>query len=777
MSTNGSSTPGPKRAAGTPDQYVLAFRRPSEPLTSIQAQDPIGQVNPSPYAGPHSAEQAAGSFGFLQSLHLAFRGRYFRVIALGIVIGAACGFVTWRLAKPIYHSEGLLKIAYTLPEVIQETDQNKPLAQFDTFMLSQRMIISSHRILDQAIMDPVWKTSGRQVPDSYDRYFAKNLKVDTKPRSEYIQISVTDYDPGTAAVAVNSIISAYYDYFTSLSKASEQQRLSALEGKIAQIQSEIKSNDAEAARITKKYGTTKLDKFYDSAVAKVSRLENKLEDTRIAIATARPTAGESHAAPATQPAEISAELIARTDPVMRGYLDEESRVEKKLRDFRVSGLGEANKSVLIAKQDREEIRAKIQGYMTVARASHYGQSTADQRNADFAGKSIDDLRGDELKLVNLHEQAKLELAELVKVRRDVEPFEAKLRDLEEDLGRLTRRRAVLETEQSLGNSRLSIVSSAEIPLSPDRDFRPAICAAGALIGGLLPALFLFLRYRLTRRVYAYSDEAETDISPRVPLLGILPVLEEAEEDVEQVRGTAHSIHQIRVTLNAISPHNKCLVYLVTSATAGEGKTSVTMSLALSFVASRARTLVIDGDLVGRHFTNNLDAAEQDGLHEAIAEGNIDGLVQLTDSGVSVLTTGRASNRDACGIGIAKIRAILAQARMRYDVILIDTGPILGSVEAAVLAQEADSVIFTVARGQRRSLVDASLRRLDTLGVHTAGIIFNRAHSKDFSRSPYGSSAQSMVRDTESAPASRLGSLTRFGPVVQAVAMGVPASHN
>src|SRR5260221_8059019 len=416
MATNGQPTPGRKRMAGTPDQYVLAFRRPPEPLAAIQAHEgvvPSGNSNPLPFVGS-PGQLAGGSLGSLQSLHLAFRGRYFRVIALGIVFGAICGAVVWRLAKPIYHSEGLLKIAYTLPEVIQETDQNKPLAQFDTFMLSQRMIISSHRILDQAIMNPVWKTSGRQVPPYPDQYFTKNLRVETKPRSEYIQIAVTDYDPGTAAVAVNSIISAYYDYFTSLSKTSEQQRLAALDGKIAQIQSEIKSNDAEAARISRKYGTTKLDKFYDSVIAKVSRLENKLEDTRIAIATARPAPGGVHEAAATQPIVLTPEVIARTDPVMRGYLDEESRIEKKLRDFGVSGLGDANKSVLIAKQDREEIRAKIQGYVAVCRESHTPLSAGVQRNCDFDWKTVEEFRGDVQKLLKLYDEVKSQLATTLK---------------------------------------------------------------------------------------------------------------------------------------------------------------------------------------------------------------------------------------------------------------------------------------------------------------------------------------------------------------------------
>src|SRR6185295_9306504 len=98
-----------------------------------------------------------------------------------------------------------------------------------------------------------------------------------------------------------------------------------------------------------------------------------------------------------------------------------------------------------------------------------------------------------------------------------------------------------------------------------------------------------------------------------------PDLRESDS-VEHRAAAARCIHQIRVLLRAWSAGRKSSVYLVTSTTAKEGKTSLTMSLGLSFAASGARTLVIDCDLVGRHFTNALDAGKMRGLHEALEDG-------------------------------------------------------------------------------------------------------------------------------------------------------------
>ena len=753
------------------DQHVLAVRRIDSDLKVATGHEKAPLIG-------------ANTPGVLRQAHVALRGNYVWAVLLGLVSGGVVGFAAWQLARPYYHSEALLKVAYTLPEVIQETDQNKPLAQFDTFMLSQRTVIGSQRILNNALMDPLWKTTKVTQPRDSVQYFSKNLKVETKPRSEYIQVSVTDYDPITTSTAVNSIINAYVEYWNVAAEATENLRIKALTGKILDATTKIEDLQKKEAFICKDYDTTNLDTFFVQALERVAKSKSALEDVRMlmASASARSTPG-SVLSPVTPSSNLTAAQIAMTDATMRGYFLEKERIEKDLRHFEMIGYGDANLKVKTAKEDLEDVKFRIAKYLAFCqemRSAAGVQALADGKGVPIplTGRSVEELKEGESRLVTQEAAARKELINLVKARQDIEPLEAKLTAARTELSKLSVRLGVLETEHLLSGNRLSIIGSGETPSSPDKNFRPAIAAAGGLGGAMLPALFFFLRYQLTRRVYHYSDETEADVRSGIPLLGILPVLAENGGNREQSIGAAHSIHQIRVSLNAQNVSGRSAVYLVTSAAPGEGKTSVTMSLALSFAASNARTLVIDGDLIGRRCTQNLEAGELEGLHEALRVGSMNRLVRKTDTGVSILTTGKASVRDACGLGSEKMRALIAQARGNFDVVLIDTGPILGSVEAAVLAQQVDSVIFTVARGQRRTLVEQSLRRLTLLGVRTAGIIFNRAYSSDFESSPYSSSyyssASALTNHTDS-ELSRGGSLKRFGPMVKAVASGMPES--
>ena len=125
-----------------------------------------------------------------------------------------------------------------------------------------------------------------------------------------------------------------------------------------------------------------------------------------------------------------------------------------------------------------------------------------------------------------------------------------------------------------------------------------------------------------------------------------------------------------------------------------------------------------------------------------------------------------------------MRRLVAEAKKHFDTVIIDTGPILGSIEASPVAAASDAVILCVARGQQRPLVEKSLAHLASIGARLAGVVFNRAQARDFERSVSRMSMRSIARGVNgngnshgggdsSLPAVKEGN--RFGPVARAVA--------
>ncbi len=103
-------------------------------------------------------------------LHHALRGRYLLVIIGGVLVAGACAVTAWRYTHPVYASDALVHIAFSMPVVRTSTDQNQGLPMFDTFMESQKTLITSRRVIDMAVLGsgvaglwPAGSPGGRSV--------------------------------------------------------------------------------------------------------------------------------------------------------------------------------------------------------------------------------------------------------------------------------------------------------------------------------------------------------------------------------------------------------------------------------------------------------------------------------------------------------------------------------------------------------------------------------------------------------------------------------------
>src|SRR5689334_19661933 len=130
---------------------------------------------------------------------------------------------------------------------------------------------------------------------------------------------------------------------------------------------------------------------------------------------------------------------------------------------------------------------------------------------------------------------------------------------------------------------------------------------------------------------------------------------------------------------------------------------------MSFAASKRKTLVIDFDFIGRRLSRGFHFEDLEGLAEVMQDGHLGQRAQPMGTMMWVLPAGKVKAFDACGVTAEGIRSVLELAHAEFETVLIDTGPILGSLEAVSAAQEVDGVILAISRGQRPALVEHALR--------------------------------------------------------------------
>jgi capsular exopolysaccharide synthesis family protein len=206
--------------------------------------------------------------------------------------------------------------------------------------------------------------------------------------------------------------------------------------------------------------------------------------------------------------------------------------------------------------------------------------------------------------------------------------------------------------------------------------------------------------------------------------------------VEQEQMAALSVHHLRNMLQLqfdTQPGGK--VYTVTSASAGDGKTSLAIALAMSFAATGRRTIIVDTDLVGRGLTRQLELQGQTGLVEALHKDKLNGEIKETKvASMWALPSGVLGNFVPEHLSGGMMKSLIRRLREQYDAVILDTGPILGSLEANVVSPASDGCVLVVSRGQNAKIVRASIARLRRLRATCSGLIFNRAGARDFQRS-------------------------------------------
>lgn len=687
----------------------------------------VGAVS---YGGAGRGEQSA-----IRKVHGLLRGRYVLAAILCLLGAAAGGYAGFKSPSPKYTSTGMVELKLIVPS-IRQGDRIMLLA--GQFMANQVNTITNSRVIQSAMTSREWQETGKGNSADMQAEFVRNLDVDILPGSTYIKVAYTDPDPNVAQKAVSAVLHAYQQMFTELNSRDHERKRQMLDNSRTVKASEIDAKRQQILGLATEFGSSDLGTLHNAKVEQLVKLESELAQARLGLAGIEalmndrvgladaPASGET-------PTEMKAEEIATVDPTVR-----ELMARLRDQDFQLQRLARAmpsgHRTVIETQRDHDLLRVQLQDALAEFRSRFFAIRVDPSTGTPVAiSHATYRQLGDRVRdLQRQYDDLKQLTTRIGEKKLAIQALNYDIDRLKGELELVARNLDELRNESELGGD-VRVLNYGDVPGTPSVDKRKQMAVMGLAGGGMVP-LALVLLVGLVDSRYRYSDD-HGDHLPNVPLLGILPNLPNLANDPHQAQTAAHCVHQIRTMLEIAADTQGRRAFAVTSPAPTDGKTSLSLALGLSFAAAGTKTLLIDCDVIGGGLSARMNQTHPEGTLEAVATRQVSPFIRSTDvANLSILPVGTASAHHPTILSPSAVGRLVSDARAAYDIVIIDTGPVLGSVEASPVCAAADAVVLVVSRGRHRSQVAKSLDHLVSIGARLAGVVFNRATNPDFERS-------------------------------------------
>ncbi|PYO80134.1 MAG: hypothetical protein DMD63_02105 [Gemmatimonadetes bacterium] len=274
---------------------------------------------------------------------------------------------------------------------------------------------------------------------------------------------------------------------------------------------------------------------------------------------------------------------------------------------------------------------------------------------------------------------------------------------------------------------LSVLDTAVAPTLPTSNDAPRLLLLAVVASMGLAVGIALIRDRLDRR-FRYPEQATRELG--LSVAGTVPKFKanhRGEFQIAMMSQAVESFRTLRLALRYDFPTDAPIVVGVSSPAAGDGKSLVSSNLALAFASAGSRTLLIDGDVRCGGLHNTFEIPVTPGLVDYLnGHAAVDSIVRSTTSeNLFLIPRGTRGNR-APELLVSELMSALVHAmRLQFDVVIIDSPPLVAGMDAYALGAAAGSMLIVLRPAVTdRKLASAKLEVLDRLPIRILGAVLN-----------------------------------------------------
>lgn len=644
--------------------------------------------------------------------------RKFLILSIMILGTAAAALLTLRQV-PLYKATATIEIQRQETRIM-ESAEVEPVAVADSeYMATQYALLKSRALAERVVEqldlsnNPLYadQTRGREdrVRNAADAILV-SLQVAPEGRSRVVKVSFVSADPADAARISNTLVESFIEgslerkyNTTAYARKFLEERLATAKTALEEAERRLVdyAQQMDILEIGTSEGPTSLDS--DALVALNAELAR------------------------AQGERISAEQIFRemqTNAAAAQFLDSDDL--KRLRALRSDLSAEYQELLGTFKPeypDMVKLQARIEALdaeMEVEKDQIRAASETTYRAAvareESLGNRISELKGS---VQDLRERR----IDYTILQREVDTartqYEALLQRMKE-----------VSIAGGVGASQVSIVDKA---LPPNLPFEPNL--PRALIQALILSLAAGMGLAFGLNYIDDTIKTPEDVKQKLGLaaVGVIPIVrgKKKSDSITELLGDPRSpvteaFYSARTALEFTTTSGAPRSLVVTSSRPAEGKTSTTMSLAMSFARSGRRVLIIDGDLRKPSFVANArDSVGLSGLltGDELLENNV---VGSSTENLFLLPSGVIPPNPAELLSGPRLPALIHEAIEMFDTVIIDSPPLLGFADAPILGSVAEATVIVVESGSiRRQAAQRAVDRLIESQSNVVGAVLTK----------------------------------------------------
>ena len=670
--------------------------------------------------GPGEFETPPGGIDIHSVIRVINQWRWLLLgaLALGLVAGVIATMVT----TSVYRANVTIEVDPPSVKIVDDEVLPDSPSSGIGFMTTQVGLLTSRSTAERAAQqlnlanDPRYadpEASAANRLRSAAGALMGNLQVDTPRDGQLINFYYHDTDPQMAARIANQLANSFIDNELRRRYESSAYARQFLQGQIDKTREALEASEREAVAYAQKEGIISIGE--DGAGGDTNSPEgNTLVQLNSALADA--TARRIQAETAYRQAQSVGTTTADSDytrAAREQLVNLQVQYQQKSQSLRAE-----HPEMLALQAQIDETQRQIAAGNSQSRQGRANTLLTEYRAAQQAESQlrarVDALRGSVLNLRGRSIQYNI-------LRREVDT-NRQLYDA------LLQRYKEVGVASGVGSSPVSIVDRAEVPTAPHS---PKLhvnllygAAAGLLLGFMLAFLLDFLYDMIKTR-----EDVRTKLN--TACLGVVPKTTTRDEFVDELQDPksllSEAYSSITASLRFSTDHGMPKMLMLSSARAGEGKSSSALALAQNSARRGMRVLLIDADMRKPAFKASADNV---GLSRMLTDdrASLSGNTLKTQyDNLFLLPAGPIPPNPADLLATGRLQQILAEANELFDFVIIDGPPVLGLGDPLMLASAVGNVLFVIEAGKTRArAASEAVNAIRSTGAHLLGAILNKA---------------------------------------------------